>query len=84
MTILYLKDIKRPLSHPTGTDIQPAISGKKGSVVRLAERQSWWPNIVQCLEFPQQLRKGKNYAPSSSWLPEHSSQCLEGVHSGGS
>jgi hypothetical protein len=39
-----------------------------------------WLSIVRRLQVPLQARKLKNYAPSSSWLPAHSSQCLEPVH----
>jgi hypothetical protein len=51
-----------------------------GDVVELAERRPWWPSIVRRLQMPLQTRKLKNYEPSSSWLPEHSNQCLESVH----
>jgi hypothetical protein len=79
MTILYLKDIKRSRTESAGTSSKLSATSA-GGVVELAERRSWWPSVAQRLQFPQQLRKLKNYAPSSSWLPEHSSQLLDCLH----
>lgn len=79
MTILYLKDIKRSRAELTGSNSELSTICA-GNVVQLEKRKSWWPNVERCLKFPLPLRKLKNYSPSSSWLPEHSSQWLECVH----
>jgi hypothetical protein len=79
MTILYLEDIKRSRAESAGRSKGLSRMGA-GGVVELAARRPWWPSIARGLQIPLQTRKLKNYARSSSWLPEHSSQCLESVH----
>lgn len=79
MTILYLEDIKRSRAESAGMSNKLSAMGA-GGVVELAERRQLWPSIVRRLQMPLQVRKLKNYARSSSWLPAHSSQCLEPVH----
>jgi hypothetical protein len=79
MTILYLEDIKRSRAELTGANGELSTVCA-GNVVQLEKRRSWWPNVERCLKFPLPLRKLKDYSPSSSWLPEHSSQWLECMH----
>ena len=80
MTILYLKDIKRSRAESAGMSKKLSAMGA-GGVVELAERRQLWQSIVRRLQMPSQVRRLKNYAHSSSWLPAHSSECLRPVHS---
>jgi hypothetical protein len=79
MTILYLEDIKRSRAESAGMSNKLSASGA-GDVVELAERRQLWSGIVRRKQMPSQVPQLKDYVRSSSWLPEHSSQCLEPVH----
>ena len=81
MTILYLEDAKK-----FRTRIEPAkdaisISAVEG--LRESERKVLWSNVFRCFRFPlNNARRSVKYSPSSTWLPEHTSQWLESVRDG--
>lgn len=81
MTILYLEDAKKFCARIEPAKDAISISAVEG--LRESERKALWSDVFRCFQFPlNNARKSMKYSPSSTWLPEHTSQWLESVRDG--
>lgn len=81
MTILYLKDAKKPRARIESAKDAVSVSALEG--LREPERKALWSGVFRCFQFPlNNAARSVKYSPSSSWLPEHTSQWLECVRDG--
>ena len=81
MTILYMEDAKKSRTRIASAKGTVSVNAVEG--LRESERKVLWSNVFRCFQFPlNNARRSVKYSPSSTWLPEHTSQWLESVRDG--